>query len=259
MLAFIHTPKTAGTTVIWMLRSTFGLRHCDVPRKIPHPLSPADLRRVCRLHPKLRSIAGHRITPYAGLEEVCPDLQYFTFLRNPLKRCASQFQHAKREGIEISFEELLSDSGNGQTKQLADKCEVDAAIQMIHDKDIFVGLVEHFDMSIVLLRAFVTEDLNIAYRRKNVAADSTIAQDLLSAKDTRRALIEANKADLELYSYVKEELYTSYRREYGSSLERDVIEYQQNRGRLNRSNVILNRLYRNLVYKPIIKLWYRLY
>jgi len=29
MLVFIHINKTAGSTVRYMLRSTYGVRHCD--------------------------------------------------------------------------------------------------------------------------------------------------------------------------------------------------------------------------------------
>lgn len=259
MLAFVHTPKTAGQSVGWMLRSSFGVRHCDVepwraPR--PEPFLPDDLRRLRRFYPRLSSIAGHRVVPYVGLEQVSPRIKYFMMLRDPLKRCASFFQYAtQKQGRDLVFEEWIKRQNDAQTRQIASTVDVDAALQVIQEKNVFIGLVERFDESLLLFKALVANDLNIAYEPRNVAADDKLGQRLLTSERTRQMLFEVNRADLELYAYVKNELYPSYRREYGPRLNEDVVRYRQNRGKLNRRNVILNRLYRNLVYKPALKLY----
>ena len=78
---------------------------------------------------------------------------------------------------------------------------------MIESREMFVGLTERFDESLVLLRALRAPDLDIDYEAVNVARRNSIASDLLSNPGTRQAIVEANREDLELYSYVEAELY----------------------------------------------------
>ncbi|MFX1410561.1 MAG: hypothetical protein ACFFA6_09425 [Promethearchaeota archaeon] len=262
MLAFIHIAKNAGTTVSWILRSSFGIQHCDVQpwhaRRTPIPFSAHDLQRLHRLYPRLDSIAGHRVTPYAGLEEACPHIQYFTLLREPLKRCASYYQYVTQwHGERRAFEDWIQTEWprNRETKMLAGAEDAGAAVRMIREKNIFIGLTEWFDESLLLFKYLVASDLDISYERLNVARDNAMAQDLLTSERTRQMLAEANQLDLELYEYVRHELYPSYRREYGASLDQDVAAYQQNQGKFNRRNIIVNRVYRNLVYKPALKIY----
>src|SRR4051812_23107070 len=88
VLVFIHINKTAGRTMRYILRSSYGPRHCEAePWAGRHggPFSAADLRRVRRIYPDLASIAGHAVTGYADLDADEADLRYFAFLRDPLK------------------------------------------------------------------------------------------------------------------------------------------------------------------------------
>ena len=72
MLVFVHMHKTAGTTVSHILRSNYGLDHCQVEpwhaRWTGPPFSGQDLQRLRRFYPNLRSIAGHRV-PVIGRGE----------------------------------------------------------------------------------------------------------------------------------------------------------------------------------------------
>jgi len=132
------------------------------------------------------------------------------------------------------------------------------AIRSIHDKNIFVGLTERYDESMLLLKALMANDLNISYRRVNVARDNTIKERLLSTESTRQMLIEAQQADLELYDYVRQELFPTYRKEYGPSIKADVANYQQTRGNnFNYWNLTLSRLKQYVLYKPLLYLYRR--
>ena len=96
MLVFIHINKTGGRTVRYILRSTFGSRHCEVEpwhaRWTGPPFSGADLRRLRRIYPNLQSIGGHRLRAYVDLEDNGTKFRYFTLMREPVKTSASHFQ-----------------------------------------------------------------------------------------------------------------------------------------------------------------------
>mgnify|MGYP001496175526 CR=1 FL=1 len=263
MLVFVHMHKTAGTTVSHILRSTYGLDHCQVEpwhdRWQGEPFSAHDLRRVRRLYPNLKSIAGHRVMAYPNLQERDTQLKYFTLMRDPIKLCASRFQYkvnvSNKENLD--FEEWIQRDWprDHQTKWIAGVADVDKAIRILHEKNIFVGLTERFDESMVLLKGLLADDLDISYRRVNVARDKTLAQSLLANERTREMLIESQKADMELYQYVRDEYYPALRREYGPSLEADVTHYQHTRrNTFNYTNLTLCRLKHYMLYKPLLYL-----
>ncbi|MCC6454644.1 MAG: sulfotransferase family 2 domain-containing protein [Caldilineaceae bacterium] len=263
MLVFIHINKTAGRTVRYMLRSTFGPHHCEAEpwQTLPKdkPFSNNDLQRLRKLYPHLESIAGHRITGHVDLQANGSELQYFTFMRDPLKTCASRFQYnvQYRGKKDLVFEEWiqLEWPRNSQTKMIAGVADVDEAIRMIRAKEIFVGLTERFDESMLLFKALIAEQLNISYQRVNEARNNTIAQSLLANERTRQMLIEANQADLKLYHFVTQELYPARQREYGPSLAEDVAHYQQGRNHsFNYRNLTLSRLKQYVLYKPLLYL-----
>lgn len=263
MLVFIHINKTGGTTVSHILRSTYGMRHCQVEpwhaRWTGPPFSARDLERLRGLYPNLKSIAGHKIVGHVDLEPEGERYTYFTFMRSPLKSCASRFQYkvdvSKKKNL--VFEEWIQQdwTRNHQTTWIAGVADVDEAIRIIKAKNIFVGLAERFDESMVLLKALIANDLNISYRRVNVAAKNTIKDRLLSTESTRQLLIEAQQVDLQLYDWVREELYPGFQREYGPTLDADVARYRETQSRhFNYLNLTLCRLKHYMAYKPLLYL-----
>ncbi|UCF33779.1 MAG: hypothetical protein JSV78_00415, partial [Phycisphaerales bacterium] len=158
MLAFVHIEKAAGTTVNHILARSFGLRHADVMawRCRFADLRAADLRGFRRMIPGLVSIAGHIVKPFNDLHLDCPSIRYWTILREPLARCASHYQYQVNFlNIPHSFEEWIADPRfqNFQTRKLAGVPDADAAIGIIKDRFVLVGLLEHFHESLLLLRA----------------------------------------------------------------------------------------------------------
>ena len=263
MLVFIHINKTAGRTVRYILRSSFGPGHCEAEPWHAEwkgaPFSTHDLLRLRKLYPRLASIAGHRITGYVDLAENGTQFRYFTFMRDPLKTCASRFQYnvQYRGKKNLVFDEWIQRewTRNHQTKMIAGRADVAEAIRILEAKHIFVGLTERFDESMVLLKALVSNDLNISYKPVNVSRKSTLAESLLSNASTRQMLVEANQVDLELYKYVRQDLYPAFQREYGPSLEADVADYQRTRrNAFDRWNLTMSRLKQFLIYKPLLAL-----
>ena len=261
MLVFVHINKTGGNTVSHILRSSYGLRHCQVEpwhaAWADPPFSALDLARLRSLYPNLKSIGGHRIFGHVDLEPPNEKFRYFTFMRDPLKSCLSRFQYkvqvSKKKNL--VFEEWIQQdwTRNHQTKWIAGTDDVNEAIRIIKEKNIFVGITEYFDESMVMLKALMAKDLNISYKRVNVARDNTIKERLLSTESTRQLLIEAQQSDLELYNYVKQELYPTYQKEYGLSLEKDLARYRQTQNKdFNNWNLTLCRLKHYMLYKPLL-------
>jgi|SRR5262245_23410750 len=263
MLVFIHINKTAGRTLRYILRASFGSRHCEVePWHAPWsgpPFSDQDLKRLRKVYPRLESIAGHRVVGHVDLQSNGSPLRYFTFMRDPLKTCASRFQYniQYRGKKDLVFEEWIQRdwTRNHQTKMIGGSEDVSAAIDILKSKQVFVGLVERFDESLVLMKALVARALDLSYRPVNVSSGPNLAQGLLADPQKRELLVDANRADLELYEYVKNECYAQFQREYGASLEADVASYQRTRrNSFDNWNLTLSRMKQFLVYKPLLYL-----
>lgn len=263
MLVFIHINKTAGRTVRYILRSSYGMRHCEVEaRKVGTAVaifSNDDLRLVRKLYPGLASIAGHCVRGYPNLHENGATSRYFTFMRDPLKTCASRFQYnvQYRGKHDLIFEEWIRQewTRNHQTKMIAGSADAGEAIRIIQQKGIFVGLTERFDESLIMLKAQLASDLNIAYKRVNVARDKSLASRLLSDSTSRQLLVEANRADLELYDFVRSEVYPAFQTAYGPTLATDVARFRQRQvGDFNNVNLTLSRLKQYMLYRPVLRL-----
>ena len=258
MLAFIHIQKTAGITLKWILRSTYGINHCDVEparaRITQQPFNSSDLKSIVRFYPHLSSIAGHRVVPYSDLETIDPDIKYIALIRDPLMRSASWFQHlvqAKRSKS-LDFGEHIQTkfARNRQTFMLSGSYAWETAAHAIGKKNIFVGLTEEFDLSLLLLKQLVDPNLCLGYVRKNVAPSNQISRILLKDDHTRQLLIEANQQDIALYEYVKEEIFPEYKRKYGGTLEKDLERFRVDRGGFNYFNVNMSRLKLFLLLRP---------
>ncbi len=265
MLAFVHIEKTAGMSVQQVLKRSFGMRFCAIDRwrLSDDRFTARDLRELRLLYPRLDAISGHWIKPYADLDQACPDLRYWTLLREPLVRCASHFQHQQRMGWVSSFERWIDDDHyrNFQTKKLVGCEDVEAAIRLLEDRFLFVGLSERFDESMLLLQRLVGgKQLDITYTAQNVARDPSTSQKLLRDTKTRKQLEEANRADQQLYAYVRDQLYPRQVAEFGPDLAEALAQAREsNRPTLFDLNRRASDLKRYALYKPAVYLsrWLR--
>ncbi|MCB8976647.1 MAG: hypothetical protein H6657_04395 [Ardenticatenaceae bacterium] len=268
MIAFIHIHKTGGTTLQWILRSTLGASYCEVEpltierdfQQIPWmaPARIADLEYMESMYPQLGGIGGHHIQPHMQLHEKYPGLKYFTFMRDPVKMRASMYQHGVNTLGEENcvFEEWLQEeqSRNRQTKMIAGTADVNKAIEIIEQQQIFVGLTEHFNESLLLLKNLVDSNLNIAYKRMNVAKGETAAKRLLASEEARAQLQAGNEADMALYEFVKQEWYPRFQQAYGRSLAEDVADYQAKLSQFGHRQVSLSFMSKPRLFKLLLLL-----
>lgn len=264
VIAFVHIEKTAGKAIKHQLRRELGIRHCDVKRwrKNADYFSAADLRRLLRIYPRLRSIAGHSIKAYSDLKADFPDLQYYTFLRDPIQRSISHYQYRINLGsINCSFEDWIRDEANHnwQVRTLVGASDLDQALHMIEHDISFIGLQERLDESLFLMnRALnLNQVSSTGSARVNAAKNNNIRDKIVGDTRNLRLLQTANQLDIELYRYAETVVYPRQQKTFGyapESLKKARGSHFWNRyGQSYCSNAV----YRALVYKPVVWLYRR--
>ncbi len=260
MLAFIHIPRTGGKSMAQLLRSNYGLRHCDVEpfqRKLGY-FSASDFRKLKWIYPRLISIAGHDVKAYSDLEHVIQDIKYFTTLRNPLERCIAQYRYSVQIQFNmVPFEKWILDERvrNVSTKILAGSDDAEVAIEVAKNKLFFVGLIERFDETLLLLQKKIgCNSFKIFPTFFKEISKKNIIDEEIKGNDQKMALLmDANKSDLRLYDFVYNELFDKYCVEYGNDLKDDAAKFASSKIE-NNCNYLktLNVVKRNLIYKPIL-------
>jgi hypothetical protein len=231
LLAFVHIEKSAGTSMIHLLRRNFFCRYFDARPMIGQSgnrFTVADLRLAMKLHPWLGCIGGHAVKPTEDILRQMPGIRFFTFLRDPVERYYSHYRYwTRRLGRDLSLEDFLDKplSWNFQTAKIAGSQDVELAKRILADHFLLAGLVEQFDLSLILLRRAIDfTDLDIRYDVAN--------QGVVKPKDTvmldryRNRIADVNELDIELYAYVRDVLFARYREEYGSGLAGDLKDFR---------------------------------
>lgn len=259
LLFFTHVLKAGGTSVEAALRRALGVRHMAVDPPTGWIYTLADFRRDRRLNPFARSYASHWLRPFVDFGDFTPRIVWHTMLREPVDRYRSHRQHhVERLGVRSSFEEWSSDPilRNWQVRQIAGEDDVDAAIQILEERYRFVGLLERFAESIVLMRdRLAVPALSLEPDPVHNAARSNRVKEQVDAEMERHAqtVQDLNAGDLRLYRHVQDHLYARQVDEYGAArLEADVKRAKQRRDSLAallRSNSHL--LFRRFCHIPI--------
>ncbi|MES1924661.1 sulfotransferase family 2 domain-containing protein [Salinisphaera sp. T31B1] len=256
MIALIHIKKTAGKSLKHIMRCAFGVAHCDVKRWQPQDecFGAEDLRRLRRIHPGLVSIAGHSIRSHSDLQTAEPALRYYTFMRDPIKRCISEYQYSVHQGrcAPDSFAEWIQRPvfRNVQTRSLAGCDDAARAIRELDERIAFVGLMERFDESLAMMQPLLNlPRFTPLQRRVNAASDHRIRDAVLADPQAMAEVAAANEADSAVFEYVQRELYPRQQRLAGRT---QVAVSAADRPRQFNARFFANGAYRYLVYKPAV-------
>lgn len=219
-LIFVHIPKTAGTTMGFVLarqyagKPVYKLYEHDAPTRFRAlPQAERDGYACIMGHMRFgihRALSGQNFT-------------YFTILRDPVQQIVSSYYFfVKQRGNwrydqlkDLSFEEYLvgERAGEHQTRMLTDRQDftvstrineplppeaLDAAKHNLKTYFSVVGLMEEFDMTLLLLqRALGWRNIHYVQRNVNQARPKTVTPEML-------ALIEHHaQTDLALYAFAK--------------------------------------------------------
>jgi len=264
--AFIHIPKTGGSTLRHMLRTGYGARHCDIrpPKRIhknPEKMLEAeDLRRLRFAYPRLAGICGHRVTACHGLENATPGLRFFTLLREPRSRFLSHFSHWVRDrdlaGSREHFLRFCDEpiQANLQSRMLGGGSDPQASIDAIERLGIFVGLMERFDASVVMLDGWLGESSRLpnAYRSRNIGKKKS---GLLLDAELEALIAERNASDQAVYTHVKQTVFAAQMEAHEARYGSLPLAVRDMRSRMENwpetSEPTWAKLKRNWIYKPM--------
>ncbi|MBC2742001.1 MAG: sulfotransferase family 2 domain-containing protein [Desulfosarcina sp.] len=257
LIVFVHIEKCGGTTLIDVLRRSFGCNHVDmIPgSKRAMLIDQTDFDRLVRLRPAVCSIAGHSLRPYLELCGGGRDLQYYTLLRDPIRRYISDFKYfVDVLGYPPDFNTWLAreDRRNFQVKALAGVDDVSLSKRILAERFSLFGFVEKYDLFFGHLRTlslpyWLTPDFSV----KNSTDDRSVRNSTeVDFERYAEAIEEANLKDIELYAFAQN---LAKKRGWLAEPAGQMIKGSDHSRRLfERYNLVLNRLYRGLVYKPYV-------
>jgi hypothetical protein len=242
---FVHTPKTAGTTLYRILERNYPKQSIYTfwTDGTIEKFKQLEAERKAQIR-LLRGHAGYGLHAY--LPGPCA---YFTLLRDPIKRTISYYHYVRRvpqhychelvNQRQLSLLDFVASgcdpmADNAHTRLLcglesgqevrAGQCTsqmLETARQNLARMAV-VGLAEEFDATLILLKqAFGWQKL--AYAPQNVADVRTRAQS--PDAETLAAVAEVNRFDVQLYAYASE-LFQEAIRQRGVSLTQEVAALQ---------------------------------
>lgn len=215
-----HAFKCAGSTVMWILEKNFRKKVLYIEgRESGQRIFCEDLLPYVK-DDSYRAVSSHLL--------VIPDLGqnigevHVSFLRDPVERIVSAYHYFKKRG-EIESGKTLKEfcksnfqADNFQAKHSSivgsnnssDKWEINRRIyKKIEAGEIFFGIVEYFDHSMVMLEDLLKRrgiKFDGAYpERQNVSIPEEGPGCEIDG-EIRKLIMERNVHDIELYEYVKQ-------------------------------------------------------
>jgi hypothetical protein len=262
MICFIHIEKASGSTLHHIFRNNFLSYISTTPFKVwtnepQNALKQEEMALLCgKWLGHTKGIGGHNTRCFLEYEAVVSgEVQYVTFLREPISRYISHYNHQKFvKGLDWTKDSFFEEArfSNFMTKKIAGKEDVDLAKRYLSEKFAFIGLTEHFNESLLLMKdALHMPQFDIRYQKKNETpakmVKETFDEDMLSK------VRERNLLDIELYRYAREEIYPRYLDRYQTDLAKDLQVFEaENQGfSYPTGKRVASIAYRYLVYRNL--------
>ena len=264
--AFIHIPKTAGSTLRHILRRTYGARHCDL--KVPRGrrderewISARDITLSRWIYPRLAGVCGHRVTCFSGMDTARLQFRYLTMLRDPKARFISHFHHTYRGRTRTCTIEHLKEFAddpnmqNLQSRWICGQAHAERAIETLESTIDLVGLTERFDETLLMMADWLQlPDNDLCYRPRN-RAHST-AQLRYTDPELDAIITAANTEDLKLYHYAQTVRFPTQLNQLSGNAELRHHAFKDANAVLARETreSLFARAKRSLIYKPVLHL-----
>jgi hypothetical protein len=213
---FVHTPKTAGSTMHRHMVELVGAAGVAVLNKrvLGSGFDWADYR-------DRRYIGGH--FRYPDAVEAFPHATYVTSLRDPLHRVLSHFHMAQRDGSAEAAEPGTPDytrsltrfldhpgrrkTNNLQCRFIAGRPLADLAIDTLERRFALVWAAERTDEAVhAVARLLAPDDARAATMRvgRHNAAPTPVDYDAVVPPALRDRILEENAADARLYAHLRD-------------------------------------------------------
>ena len=243
VIIHFHFFKNAGSTIDWILKRNFSEKARTFDKKDPDDMIFGnELLNYLQLYPETKSVSSHHLRFPLPLSEQYRFLSVF-FIRNPIDRVFSVYEHLKRshethylaeKASHLNIKEFLTwylQSFENSTLQNAvianghvsflqsyrcvksNTVDYQRAVEIIRNCQV-LGLVDRMDESLVLgeqtLKLYF-KDIDLSYIKQNVSAQrsGTLEERLEDAQSEigislMNKLISINEHDLKLYSIANE-------------------------------------------------------
>lgn len=218
-IIFLHIPKTAGTSLRQLIEREYPGNKC-LYLYYPSPYQPEVINHIRKQLPTAKVLYGHvsfDIHQLLGIQG-----KYIAFLRDPIKRVISFYNHNAREPtmsyhvniqkgmslLDMLTSEITPETNNhmvriitcnGKVGMLDDNNVLEQAIENIKQYFYFIGLVERFDESVTSLGQKL--GWQSTHTIPHLIKDP-INNQLQIDGETQLALEKYNRLDLLLYEYV---------------------------------------------------------
>lgn len=251
VFTFCHLRKTGGITFTQILRREFGLKHLDGITRYPDGKNiyrGKDLQLDRWIYPSIRSLAGHGVRPFLDYGDFADQMRWLTILRSPSERYVSHFiHHVEHFGYDESFRTWMQieQHQNDQTKTIAGVANIELAKKLLNEF-YWVGFTEDYNESMLMLEGAPGCSFSTEYSKpSNVAKNLKFDKKQLLREYTDE-VAERNQLDQELYDFARDQIWTRQKKW--------LSDATPSRPAPKSKGVLPNRLKRNFVYKPFLRL-----
>jgi len=141
------------------------------------------------------------------------------------------------------------------TNRISLNSDINEAKQSLLEKFTFVGLVEKFDESLILLKnELKINNFCINYEKENVKLNIDYKEsDFLDDPKIRNKIYQNNQLDIELYNFAINVVFKKYKDRFGKNLQKETKFFRKSNldFQFNKNKKLLAKTYRLLIYKNI--------
>ena len=178
-----------------------------------------DMSQFKNSFPRLSGIGGHRVNVATLNNSISNNDFVFTFLRDPIHRFISHLNwqnHIIGHNWTLDSFSAYKPFHNFQCYRISGKRDFHSTKEIIENKFDFVGLVEQYDLSLLILREKLSGLFNTKYElsnKKRYPEGSYYAWKNLS-DNQKELVIDCNREDIALYEYVAKNLFPTYQKDH---------------------------------------------